>query len=156
MAVLKHGTVQVSAKTDYALRAMIELAAVGPGGSMAAHAIAARQGIPLPFLLNILADLRRSGIVDSRPGAHGGWWLESPAEEITVADVIHAVDGPLLGSARTRRRESADGEIAAVLDDLWRAVGVGVVDLLEHTTVAALLPDGWRQDDGAPPQRQAC
>jgi Rrf2 family protein len=146
MSMLRNGAVQVSAKTDYALRAMIELAAVGPGGSMAAHAIADRQGMPLPFLLNILADLRRAGIVDSRPGARGGWWLERPAEEITVADIIHAVDGPLLGTA-TRRSRAADGEVSGLLDQLWRAVGVGIIDVLQHTTIAALLPSGWRDHD---------
>jgi Rrf2 family protein len=126
---------------------MIELAAVGPGGSMAAHAIAARQGMPVPFLLNVLADLRRAGIVDSRPGARGGWWLERAAEEITVADVIHAVDGPLLGSAAARPRLASNGEIGGVLDQLWRAVGIGVIELLQHTTIAGLLPIGWRDSD---------
>jgi Rrf2 family protein len=145
MSLLRNGTVHVSAKTDYALRAMVELAAVGPGGSMAAHAIADRQGIPLSFLLNILADLRRSGMIESRAGAHGGWWLEPPAEEITVADVIRAVDGPLVGPTASRHRPTTDREINQVLDELWRAVGVGIVDILEHTTIASLLPAGWRE-----------
>ena len=95
MSLFSNGSVHISAKTDYAIRATIELAAAGPEGSLTAHAIADAQRIPLRFLLNILADLRRVGLVESRRGPSGGWWLSRPADTITVADVIRAVDGPL-------------------------------------------------------------
>jgi Rrf2 family protein len=96
MSLLDTGSVRISAKTDYAIRALVELAAhAGPQRALTAEAIAAAQGIPVRFLLNILADLRRVGLVDSRRGPDGGWWLARPSGEITVADAVRAVDGPL-------------------------------------------------------------
>jgi Rrf2 family protein len=86
--------VRVSAKADYAIRAALELAAAGEGpvkGERIAHA----QEIPPNFLENILGDLRNAGLVASRRGAEGGYWLARPAEEISLADVIRAVEGPL-------------------------------------------------------------
>ena len=85
---------RVSAKADYAIRAAVELAAAGEG-PVKGDRIAQAQGIPSNFLENILGDLRNAGIVVSRRGADGGYWLARPAEEISLADVIRAVDGPL-------------------------------------------------------------
>jgi len=86
--------VRVSAKADYAIRAAVELAAAGDG-PVKGERIATAQEIPSNFLENILADLRNAGIVASRRGADGGYWLARGAEEISLADVIRAVDGPL-------------------------------------------------------------
>ena len=85
---------RVSAKADYAIRAAVELAAAGDG-PIKGERIAQAQEIPLNFLENILVDLRNAGLVASRRGAEGGYWLARPAGEITLADVIRAVDGPL-------------------------------------------------------------
>jgi Rrf2 family protein len=85
---------RVSAKADYALRATIELAAADDG-RVRGERIAQAQEIPLKFLENILGDLKHAGVVRSQRGAEGGYWLARPAEEITVADVVRAVDGPI-------------------------------------------------------------
>ena len=101
---------RVSAKVDYALRALAELAAA-PAGPVKAEQLATAQAIPLKFLENILLELRRSEIVASRRGADGGYWLGRPAAEISLADVVRAVEGPIasvrgsrpLPSSRSRR-----------------------------------------------------
>ena len=85
---------RVSAKADYAIRATVELAAAG-AGPVKGDRLAQAQEIPPNFLENILVDLRNAGLVASKRGAEGGYWLARPAEEITLADVIRAVDGPL-------------------------------------------------------------
>jgi Rrf2 family protein len=79
---------------DYAVRAAVELAAAGQG-PVKGDRIAEAQGIPLKFLENILAELRHAGLVQSQRGAEGGYWLARPADQVTVADVIRVVDGPL-------------------------------------------------------------
>ena len=85
---------RVSAKTDYALRAMAELAAAPPG-PVKGERLASSQEIPLKFLENILTELRRAELVASQRGAEGGYRLARPADEISLAEVIRAVDGPL-------------------------------------------------------------
>src|SRR3954447_16386701 len=95
--------VRVSAKADCALRAVIELAATD-ARPLKGETIAQAQRIPLKFLENILGDLRHGGLVRSQRGAEGGYWLNRPAAEITVADVIRAVEGPL-ASVRGQRPE---------------------------------------------------
>src|SRR5439155_11614505 len=90
----QNASVRVSAKVDYALRAVIELAAAGDG-PVKGERIAQAQEIPLKFLENILGDLRQAGIVRSQRGAEGGYWLARPADEISVADVVRTVEGPI-------------------------------------------------------------
>src|ERR671936_1642645 len=85
---------RVSAKVDYAVRAAVELAAA-ESGPVKGEAISQAQDIPLKFLENILGELKHAGLVRSQRGVEGGYWLARPAEEITVADVIRAVEGPL-------------------------------------------------------------
>src|SRR6266542_916658 len=85
---------RVSAKADYAVRAAVELAAA-ESPPVKGEAISQAQEIPLKFLENILGELRHAGIVRSQRGTEGGYWLARPAEEITLADVIRAVEGPL-------------------------------------------------------------
>ena len=87
--------VRVSAKADYALRAAVELAAHEGERPLKGELIAQAQGIPLRFLENILGELRTAGVLDSRRGAEGGYLLARPAAEISLGDVIRAVDGPL-------------------------------------------------------------
>src|SRR5262245_37810096 len=86
---------RISAKADYAVRAMCELAARAQGGPVKGDVLAAVQAMPLKFLENILGEMKRSGLVASQRGSEGGYWLARPADQITIADVIRAVEGPL-------------------------------------------------------------
>src|SRR5207248_836178 len=116
---------RVSAKADYAIRAMVELAA-NDGGPLKAERIAQAQEIPLKFLENIMTDLRQGSLVRSQRGTEGGYWLARHAEEITLAHVIRAVEGPLANVrvwgtvSRTGRKRSGEGRLAggADVDDL--------------------------------------
>ena len=139
MSLFSNGSVHMSAKTDYAIRAAIELAVAGPGASLTAHAIADAQQIPLRFLLNILADLRRVGLVESRRGPSGGWWLTRPASEISAADVVRAVDGPLTDEVSYRRQAPPTDPIATSVTNLWLAVRSGVRNTLEQTSIDDLV-----------------
>jgi Rrf2 family protein len=128
---------RVTAKVDYALRALAELAA-SEDVTVKGDRLAAAQQIPLKFLENILAELRRAGIVASQRGADGGFTLARPAAEITLADVIRAVEGPL-ANVRGVRPESLQYEGAAtVLRDVWVAVRVNLRAVLEEVTLADL------------------
>jgi Rrf2 family protein len=129
--------VRISAKADYALRAAAELAAAG-GGPVKGDALATAQGIPPKFLENILSDLRQSGLIRSQRGSEGGYWLARPAEEITVADVMRAVDGPL-ATVRGQRPEDVEYIGAAEqLQRVWIAVRHNLRAVTEHVTVADL------------------
>ncbi len=112
---------RVSAKADYAIRAALELAAAGDG-PVKGDRIAKAQEIPPNFLENILGDLRNAGLVASRRGADGGYWLARPAEEISLADVIRAVDGPLANVRGVRSEQVAYTGSAERLRDVWVAV----------------------------------
>lgn len=128
---------RISAKADYALRAASELAAAG-GGPVKGDALATAQGIPPKFLENILSDLRQSGLIRSQRGSEGGYWLARPAEEISVADVMRAVDGPL-ASVRGQRPEDVDYTGAAQeLQRVWIAVRHNLRAVVENVTVADL------------------
>src|SRR5215813_13278559 len=98
-------SVRITAKADYAVRAALELA--GSDGAVKGDALSQAQGIPLKFLENILIDLTHSRIVRSQRGPEGGYWLAKPADEISVADVIRAVEGPLV-SVRGESPEELD------------------------------------------------
>jgi len=127
---------RISAKTDYALRAAIELAAIGGTEPVKGEAIATAQGIPLRFLENILGDLRNAGIVESRRGVEGGYLLARPAHEIALADVVRAVDGPLANVAGTRPNLLEYQGSAERLRDIWVGVRAALRSVLEETTLA--------------------
>ena len=129
---------RISAKTDYALRAALGLARAGEEGPVKAERIAAEQDIPLRFLENILGELRHGGVVESRRGAEGGYMLARPAAEITLADVVRAVDGPLANVSGRRPDALEYPEGAEVLRDVWVAVRAGLREVLEGTTLADL------------------
>jgi Rrf2 family protein len=129
--------VRVSAKADYAIRAAIELALAGEG-PVKGDAIAKAQEIPSNFLENILADLRNAGLVASRRGAEGGYWLARPAGEVTLADVIRAVDGPLANVRGVRSEQVAYSGSAEPLRDVWIAVRASLRGVLERVTLADL------------------
>jgi Rrf2 family protein len=128
---------RVSAKTDYALRAVVELASSGDGTTpVKGERLASSQGIPLRFLENILLQLRHAGLIDSRRGAEGGYRLARPAQDIALADVIRAIDGPLAGVGGVRPETLDFHGSAAPLKDVWVAVRASLRSVLEHVTVA--------------------
>src|SRR6266487_2849518 len=126
---------RVSAKVDYALRACAELAAAGEG-PVKGDRLAQSQEIPLKFLENILLDLKHAGLVQSQRGAEGGYWLARPAEEISLADVIRAVDGPLANVRGVRSEQVAYAGSAERLRDVWVAVRASLRGVLEQVTLA--------------------
>ncbi|HEX8745328.1 MAG TPA: Rrf2 family transcriptional regulator [Thermoleophilaceae bacterium] len=129
---------RIPAKTDYALRAALELARAGAGEPVKAERIAAAQDIPLRFLENILGELRHGGMVESRRGADGGHMLARPAEEIALADVVRAVDGPLANVSGRRPDALQYPEGSEVVRDMWVAVRSSLREVLEGTTLADL------------------
>jgi Rrf2 family protein len=135
---------RVSAKADYAIRAMVELAAAGEG-PLKAERIAQAQEIPLKFLENIMTDLRQGGLVRSQRGADGGYWLAKDADQITLANVIRAVDGPLANVRGLRSEEVEYAGSAAPLREVWVAVRASLRSVLESVTLADVargeLPD---------------
>jgi Rrf2 family protein len=131
--------VKISAKVDYAVRALIEIAGNNTERPRSAESISAAQDIPRDFLLAVLADLRRAGLVASQRGQAGGWVLLTPADAISVADVIRATDGPLV-SVHGRAPEDVryDGS-AEALQEVWIAVRSSLREVLEDVTIAHLL-----------------
>jgi Rrf2 family protein len=130
--------VQVSAKADYAVRALIELAVQG-GGPVKGERLAAAQDIPPKFLESILAQLRQHGILISRRGAEGGYWLARPPDQINLAQIIRATDGPL-ASVRGQRPETVCYQGAAKrLSEVWIAVRASLRAVLEVVTIADLV-----------------
>jgi Rrf2 family protein len=134
----------VTAKVDYAVRAVVELAAAGDG-PVKGEAIAAAQDVPLRFLENILAELRHAGIVRSQRGAEGGYWLARPAEEVTLAEVIRTVEGPIASIRSARPDEVTFPGAAAPLQEVWIALRANMRAVLEVVTLADVvggeLPD---------------
>jgi Rrf2 family protein len=126
---------RVSARADYAVRAAAELAA-HEGSPTKGEALARAQAIPLKFLENILGDLRHAGLVRSQRGADGGYWLARPAAEITVADVIRAVEGPLASVRGGPPEDVAYEGAAASLGQVWIAVRASLRSVVEHVTLA--------------------
>ena len=140
---------RISAKSDYAIRAMAELAAQGRTGAVKAEQLADAQDIPLNFLLGILRELRNAHLVRSVRGRDGGYLLSRPAEEIALADVIRAVDGPLANVRDLSLSQLSYPGAAEGLRDVWMAVRGSLREVLEQVTVADLaanrLPKHVRQ-----------
>jgi Rrf2 family protein len=134
--------VRVSAKVDYALRAAVELAAHEEDDKLVtSEQIAERQGIPHAFLTNILQSLRQAGLVTSKRGPVGGHALSKPADEILIADVIRAIDGPLAGVSGQHPEELDFSGSAAPLQAVWIAVRANLREILEHVTLADVATD---------------
>jgi Rrf2 family protein len=129
---------RVSAKSDYALRALIEIATRDDGAPVSAEELGRLQDIPHGFLQAILADLRRAGIVISVRGQSGGWRLARRSAEVTVADVIRAVDGPLVSVYGLRPEAVTYNESAMVLQLVWIAARANLRDVFESVTIEAL------------------
>lgn len=127
---------RVSAKADYAVRACVELAARGGGNPVPLDALSVAQGIPGSFLERILADLRRAGIVVAVRGPRGGYRLGPPASEVSLADVIRAVDGPLVTVRGARPPDlSYEGPSESLLR-VWIALRASVRAVLDETSLA--------------------
>jgi Rrf2 family protein len=127
----------VSAKADYAVRAAVELARGGDGW-LTAELVASRQEIPMPFLQKIFHELRVARLVSSQRGPDGGHRLARPAEEITVADILRAVEGPL-AAVRGEPPESLHyGGAAEPLQEVWIALRTNMREVLEGVTLADL------------------
>src|SRR4051795_1995265 len=129
---------RVSAKADYAIRATAELAAAEGTGQLRADRIAEAQDIPIKFLESILLELKHAGIVRSQRGAEGGYALARPGAEISLADVIRAVDGPLANVRGDRPENVKYTGAATALTDVWIAVRASLRSVLEQTSVADL------------------
>jgi Rrf2 family protein len=129
---------RISAKADYAVRATLELAASPDGAPVKGTNVADAQDIPLQFLEQIMLELKRSGIVATKRGARGGYWLARPAEKITVADVIRAVEGPLANIHEMTPEETKYSGSASRLRDVWIAVRVNLRAVLEEVNLAQL------------------
>ncbi len=127
---------RISAKVDYAVRAAVELAAATDEKPIKAERIATAQDIPLNFLENILGELRHAGIVRSHRGADGGFRLAKPADQVTVADVIRAVEGPLASVRGGPPEEASYGGAAEALLRVWIAVRASLRGVAEHVTLA--------------------
>lgn len=129
---------RVSAKADYAVRAAAELAAADEG-PVKGEKLADAQDIPLQFLEHILLELKHAGIVRARRGAKGGYWLARPATEVTIADVVRAVEGPI-AHVQSAPPESIEYRgNAEHLQEVWIAVRASLRTVLEHVTLADLV-----------------
>ena len=129
---------RISVKSDYAIRAAAELAAMDEGGPVKAEDLARAQNIPPKYLLNILGELSRAGIVRAQRGATGGFQLSRPAAAITLAEVIRAVDGPLANVHESRPEELEYRGASRPLREVWIAVRAALRQVLENVTLADL------------------
>ena len=129
---------RVSAKSDYALRALIEMASRSDGKAVSAEELGKQQEIPHGFLQAILADLRRAGIVVSQRGQSGGWRLAAKPADVSVADVIRAVDGPLVSVYGLRPEAVSYNGSAEILQRVWIAARSALREVFENVTLEAL------------------
>jgi Rrf2 family protein len=146
---------RISAKADYAVRAAVEMAAAGDQ-PVKGEAMAEAQDIPLQFLEHILLELKHARLVRARRGARGGYWLAKPPEEITLASVIRAVEGPLANIQDQAPEQTSYPGNAERLSDVWIAVRASLRRVLENVTIADLrdgrIPDeilALTRDEGA-------
>jgi Rrf2 family protein len=128
--------VRITAKAAYAVRATLELAGRANGEPVKGEKLAEAQGIPLQFLEHILLDLKHHELVKAKRGMHGGYWLGRPPEEITVADVIRAVEGPLANIHDVPPEDTDYRGNAERLRDVWVAVRANLRAVLEEVSLA--------------------
>ena len=127
---------RVTAKADYAVRATIELAAGEQGIPRKVDDLAQAQDIPISFLENILTQLKSAGIVRSQRGPEGGYWLARPPQELTLAQVIRAVEGPLVGVRGQPPEETSYTGSSEALQRVWVALRANLRAVLENVTAA--------------------
>ncbi len=145
---------RISARADYAVRAVVELAGIGGDEPVKAVRIARAQQLPPKFLLNILVELKQAGLLQSHRGTEGGFLLALDPAEITIADVVRAIDGPLARVGDERPEDRRYPGSAAALRDVWVAVRMSLRAVLENVTVADVsrgtLPPSVQQLLGRP------
>ena len=127
---------RISAKADYAVRAALELAATPDGEPVKGAELARKQDIPLQFLEHILLDLKRHELVKAKRGVRGGYWLARKPEEIMIADVIRAVEGPLANIHDISPEATEYPGNAEHLRDVWVAVRANLREVLEKVSIA--------------------
>jgi Rrf2 family protein len=127
---------RMSAKAEYAVRAMVELANVDEGVLVKTDELAQAQGIPPQFLVDILTVLRNDSLVKSQRGRDGGYALARPAAAISIADVLRSVDGPLASVHDTGLGDLPYSGATAALTDVWRALRASMRSVLEKTSLA--------------------
>lgn len=156
--VRHNGLVDISARTEYALRAMLQLAASPDGDAASIDALASAQDLPRRFLEAIFSDLKSSGLVRSIRGPRGGYVLTRQPEQISLGDVMRAVSGPLAEVRGLRPHETRYTGVASNLPTVWVAVRASLRDVLDTTTLADVLsgslpphvkamadqPDAWQ------------
>ena len=135
LRVRQTSTVHVTAKVDYAVRSLIEIASATEG-PVRADDIATAQEIPLGFLRGILTDLRKAGLISSQQGVAGGFRLAKPADSISIADVFRAIEGPLAEVRGVRPNELEYNDRAAALRDVWVALRANLRSVLDETSIA--------------------
>jgi len=128
---------QIPAKADYAIRALLTLAA--SEDSISAEHLAEEQGLPAKFLGEILSDLRRGGMVTSQRGPEGGFKLARDPDQIMIADILRVVSGPMAGVRGMRPETLEYGGEATHLRDVWVAVRASLREVLEHVTLGQVL-----------------
>src|SRR5260370_17521041 len=131
-------SMRLSARADYALRAAVELAA-STGGHTTSEQLARAQNIPAKFLEAILTQLRRAGLVRSQRGPEGGFWLAKPASEISLADIIRAVDGQLVGVRGERPENLSYIGAAEPLQSVWIALRANERAILDEVTLDPIV-----------------
>jgi Rrf2 family protein len=128
---------RVSAKSDYAIRVLVELAA-DRSRPLTCEAIAQSQGIPYRFLKSVVRDLRQAGLVRSQRGCEGGYWLGLDPEDISVVDVVDAIDGGVLSVHGGDPGELDYPAPAGQVGPMWRSVEAGLRRMLGEVTLADL------------------
>ena len=128
---------QIPAKADYAIRALLTLAA--SEDSISAEHLAEEKGLPAKFLGAILSDLRRGGMVTSQRGPEGGFKLARDPDQIMIADILRVVSGPMAGVRGMRPETLEYGGEATHLRDVWVAVRASLREVLEHVTLGQVL-----------------
>ena len=142
--IVENGDVRISAKADYAVRAAVELAS--SEGPVKGDHISQSQQIPLKFLENILIEMRHAGLVRSQRGREGGYWLARDPDDITIADVVRAVEGPLAHVRGEPPEEVHYAGPAEALEQVWIAVRANLRAVVEHVTVADVASGSLPRD----------
>ncbi|CAJ1580881.1 Rrf2 family transcriptional regulator [[Mycobacterium] wendilense] len=127
---------RMSAKAEYAVRAMVQLATVAAGELTTTDDLAKSQGIPPQFLVDILSALRADRLVRSHRGRDGGYALGRPADQISIADVLRCIDGPLASVRDIGLGDLPYSGPTAALTDVWRALRASMRSVLEQTSLA--------------------
>ncbi len=129
---------RISAKGEYAILAVLDLALRRGQGLVPIQDIAERQGIPQRYLEQVLLSLKRSGLLDSKRGSSGGYHLTSPPEQISVGDVLHAVEGRRAPVEAQRRPAGRNGGETLDLGELWDEISKAVSDVVDRITFGQL------------------